>query len=282
MFRNKLLVILLAISPACAVAAEGGWQTALVPDTDLYPGYVADPRRSVFRFGVAGYAESEIPESGDVRYVMTLGGRYGIVRWHRGGEPDRGFQFDVEAAFIGVFDIDHSLENTAWDGVYGALFSWRPTARDGFRFGVLHDSSHVGDEYAERTGRQRIGYTRGEFSLGYSRWIGEGWRIYTEGAWAYERGNTELQKPWRVQFGVEYGGRRRIWRDRLDWYLALDSESAEESDWEVRTALQIGLAFPRERGARRVGIEIFHGRSVFGEFFTRDETYATVGWWFDW
>jgi hypothetical protein len=286
----RLAILLLALSAGTALAAEtdsagdldAGWHLAFVPGSDLYPSYIADPRRAVFRFGVNGYFDSDISDAGDYRYGITLGGRYGIARLHREGDPDHGFQLDVEAAFIGTFDIDNSLDNIAWDGVYGALFSWRPGDRTAVRFGVLHDSSHVGDEFTERTGRTRVDYTREELAVGVSRYLGRSWRVYVEGGWAYEEGNDAIQDPWRLQAGVEYVGRKRILRDRFAWYVAADNESTEELDWEVRTAAQIGIALPAKRGARRFGLELFHGRSVFGEFFQSDETYAALAWWFDW
>ena len=69
---RKLAAVLLIATPSLAAAAD--WETTLVPETDLYPGYIADPRRAVFRFGIAGYADSEIPEAGDLRLGVTLGG----------------------------------------------------------------------------------------------------------------------------------------------------------------------------------------------------------------
>ena len=48
-----------------------------------------------------------------------------------------------------------------------------------------HASSHVGDEYAERTGRTRIVYTRNELAGGISQKIDDWWRAYGEVGWGY-------------------------------------------------------------------------------------------------
>ena len=260
---------------------DGKRTLVVIPSSDLYPGYVADPRRATFSLALTGFLDSEIPEAGDFRWNVRLGGRYGILRLHPDDEPERGFQLDIEAGFIGHFDIDNSLDNIGWDGVYGLLGSWRPGRRTAYRFGVLHDSSHVGDEYSARTGRERVGYTREEYAGGVSRLFGKSWRAYVEGGWAYERGNETIQDRWRGQFGAEYDGKRKFWNQRVSWYAAIDNAATEERDWRIRSTVQLGVLLPAQRGVRRLGIEVFHGPSALGEFFFRDEAYIAVGWWFD-
>ncbi len=44
----------------------------------------------------------------------------------------------------------------------------------------------MGDEYAERTGRLRINYTREEFLAGISGELGDRWRVYGEAAYGYD------------------------------------------------------------------------------------------------
>ena len=62
--------------------------------------------------------------------------------------------------------------------------------------GTKHDSAHVGDEHSERTGRQRIGYTREELVAGVSWRPARKWRIYAEGGFGY--GLDDFQDPGRL------------------------------------------------------------------------------------
>ena len=261
---------------------RSGRKLVLAPDSDLYPRNLADPRRPTFSLVAAGHSSSEVPQAGDLRFGVRMGGRYGILRLHPQGAPDRGLQFDVEAGWVGQFDIDNSLDVIGWDGVYGLLLSWRTAGKTAIRVGTLHDSGHVGDEYAQRTGRQRINYTREELIFGLTRWVGTTWRWYAETGYAYTN-KSKLQEPGRFQLGLEYASDAILWKNRLAWYTALDNSFSEERDWMMTSTLQLGLVLPAGNEARhyRVGIELFNGRSPLGEFSFRDETRVGLGWWFD-
>jgi hypothetical protein len=147
--------------------------------------------------------------------------------------------------------------------------------------GTRHDSAHVGDEYAERTGRRRIGYTREELVVGVSVRPAPRWRLYAEGGLGY--GLEDFQEPGRLQAGVERLGARRFWNGRMSWYAAADLQPFQENDWKLRSALQLGFVLPTGRGTgrHRFALELVSGRSVMGEFASHDETSIGVGWFFD-
>jgi hypothetical protein len=254
---------------------------AAFPDTDLYPEAITDPLRAQSAIILASFLDTEIPESGDSRFILRLGGTFPLVRVHPAGHPDRGFQLDFKGGFFGHFDADHSLDNIGWDGLYGLVLSWRPDADLAFRFGTLHDSAHVGDEYAERTGRTRIGYTRQEWVAGVSWIAAPRWRVYAEGGYGF--GLDEFQEPSRLQLGVETTGQRRFWNERARWYAALDLGAREEWDWERRVTSQAGIMIDTGRGTQRyrLALEYGDGRSSLGEFILHEESYLSLGWYFD-
>jgi hypothetical protein len=254
----------------------------LAPPADFYPQYIADPRRPQSALLLIYPIDTEIPESDGNRTGVRLGGRFALFRVHPEGDPDRGWQLDLEAGFSGHFDMDNALDNIGWDGFYGLFLSWKIRPAIGFRIGTLHDSAHIGDEYAERTGRERIGYTREELVAGMSWSFSHGWRTYAEVGHAH--GDIDdFQARWRLQGGLEYIGRRHFWKNRMPWYAAVDITSFEESDWRLTAAAQLGLILPTGRGSSRfrVALEVVDGRSVLGEFFTHDESYLAVGLFFD-
>lgn len=251
------------------------------PDAEFYPQYTADPLRPQSALKVLWVTDSEIPETGSSRFGLHLGGRFGLVRWHPAGRPDRGWQLDFEGGFLGHFDLGHELDNIGWDGLLGLYLSFLPSPDLGFRVGVKHDSAHIGDEYAERTGRTRIDATREELVAGVSWGWSDRWRLYAEGGLSY--GLEAFQERGRLQLGGEYRGARRFWRDRMAWYAAVDLQSFQEHDWEVRSAAQIGFVLPTGRGTSRYrfALEVVHGRSILGEFAIHSETTVGVGWYLD-
>jgi Protein of unknown function (DUF1207) len=244
-----------------------GWTLLLSPVTDLYPRSIADPRRPGFGITYMHVPESQIPDAGTDRAGIRIGGSYGLVRVHPDDKSDRGYQLDIMANFIGQFDLAHALDNIGWDGLYGLAFTWGNGRGLAVKFGVFHDSSHVGDEYAERTGRRRVGYTREEFVAGK----------------AYHLGNEDLQKPWRAQAGLEYESKGNFWGGRLGWYAAADGSFTQERDWHGSTAAQIGFVLPLDDIGRRYrfGVEYYRGRSMIGEFFQDNESYVALGVWLD-
>ncbi len=286
--RLGLVLFLLMLSPAAGVGGEdvaqherSGRTIEWMPVADFYPQYIADPLRPQSALKILYVVDSEIPETGSTRFGLHRGGRFGLVRWHPEGHPDRGWQLDFEGGFFAQFDIEQSLDNIGWDGLFGLYLSWLPSPDIGFRVGTKHDSAHVGDEYSERTGRTRIGFTRQELIAGASWRPGSRWRIYAEGGFGF--GLEEFQDPGRLQGGAEFFGARRFWKERMSWYAALDLQSFQENDWKIRSAIQMGFILPTGRGTSRYrfAVEVVHGRSVMGEFAFRDETSIGIGWYFD-
>jgi hypothetical protein len=253
------------------------WEVTLVPQGDLYEPYVADPLRPTFMVQRMAFGRTGIAEAGRQRYGLRLGGLFGLVRFHPAGEPDRGVQVNIEAGFLGHFDLDHSYDNIGWDGIYGLIASWRGEGPVTLRFGLHHVSAHVGDEHADRTGRRRIGYTREEVLLGASWRIDPRWRIYAEGGWAHDLRNEELQERGRLQAGLEHESPGRLWKGRLGWYAAVDAAATQERDWRVSTTVQAGLMLPADGRRWRLGLEYGRGRSAMAEYFQDDERYVALG-----
>lgn len=259
------------------------WCGLFSPGSDIYPRYIADPLRPTFSMARAWIINEEIPISGDERYIFRLGGRYGFLRIYPCGNEDAGFQLDLGGAFLGVFDIDNSLDNIGWDGIYEVLFSWGNGAGFAMQSGIKHDSSHVGDEYNMRTGRTRIDYTRGEYVLGLSLAGIGSWRIYAESGYAYDMRNSLLQDRWRLQWGIEVEDDRRFFKGHCGYFAAANFTSYEESDWKLDTTVLTGLLFPIKDLARnyRFALQYRDGRSIIGELFQFRERYISIGFWLD-
>ncbi|HWM93902.1 MAG TPA: DUF1207 domain-containing protein [Thermoanaerobaculia bacterium] len=277
---HRLTALLLGTGVLLSSAAQADFR--MFPSSNLYPGYVADPRRPGFGVAVLGFPDPQIPDSGDRRVGLKLGGRFGLVRIHPAGDPESGWQVDIEAGFTGQFDIEHSLDNIGWDGTYGFLLSSSLSDRLSVQVGSKHISSHVGDEYAERTGRRRIGYTREEVVAG-AAWLianlgSNRWRTYGELGWGFKTKDEIGQERGRLQLGLEHEAPGSL-SSRLGWYAALDLGAFEERNWQVDPTLQLGLLVPAGDRRWRVGIEVHDGSVPIGEFYRVDETWLTLGLW---
>lgn len=276
-FRRVVAAAALAGLWAAPAAAE--WEWGVFPQGKLYPESRADPQHPGFGLVLLGVPDASIPDAGDYRVGLSLGGRFPVLRL---GPADHPWHLELSAGFHGQFDTEHSLDNSGWDGIYGLALTTRLDSGVAMKAGIHHISSHVGDEYAERTGRRRIGYTREELVVGLSVPLGRGWRVYGEGGWGYAQGNRELQEPGRGQLGVELERPGSLGRaGRHGWYVSFDAGAWEERDWDPTLSLQGGLLIPSGDRLWRVGIGAADGRVPIGEFFFHDELRVQMGLWLD-
>lgn len=258
-----------------------GGKLIYFPPGDLYPPYAADPVRVGFGIQPTYATKVGIANASSSRLNLKAGAHLGIVRTQPHDQPDLGWQLSLVGGFNDQNDIHHSLDNIGWDGHYGLLATTSQGRGLAFKFGLLHVSSHVGDEYMQRTGRQRIGYTRQEIAGGISWFMTDHWRIYSEAGRAFLMSNEQLQEPWRAQFGLEYESALKFWRRSMAWYAALDSQSFQERDWRVDVAVQTGFVVRSASRIWRLGVEWYNGRPPIGEFFQNTERYISMGLWID-
>jgi len=259
------------------------WVFTFAPAEVLYPAYTADPRRATFGLVWVDTRESEIGAASDSRVEIRMGSRFAVLGLHESDDPDGGFQIAGDVGFLAQFDRENSTDNIGWDGLYGFHVAWRALPELALRVGMAHDSSHVGDEFIERTGRKRIGYTREEFLGGLRYSPLQAWTGYLEYGHAYDMGNDDVMQEGRVQYGLEFEPAPMWWKKCLGPFAALDVSSYEEDDWEENWTVQLGLVHHRAgRGVPwRFGVEYYDGRSVIGEFFQEHERHFAWGVWFD-
>ncbi len=267
-----------------AAGDEQGRKVTLFPSGTSYAPYAASPHGLGFAMQLLTVRDIGVADSSSQRMGLKMGGSLALVRFHPRERPERGWQLEFEAGFYGQFDRQHSYDNIGWDGIYGLVATAPVGERTAVKVGIHHISSHVGDEFAERTGRRRIAYTREELVAAVSRTLGARWRAYVEAGWAYDRRNPELQRPGRVEAGAELTTRGRSPGSRMRWFAAADVEAMEERDWQLDASLAAG-ALVRAAGAGdrrwRLGLVWRDGRVPIGEFFRDDESYVGVSVWLD-
>jgi hypothetical protein len=255
---------------------EDGSRVDFAPGELLYPDYVADPRRPTFGFALLYAGDAEIPEAGDTRYLVRMGARFGILRVERaGGSPL--WQLDGNMGFLAQFDRERSTDNLGWDGLYGLDLTVPAGERTVLQLGLSHDSAHLGDEYIEQTGTERIDYTRQELNLGARYRLVADWSAYAEYGYGFDLRNEDLQEPGRAQGGLE--GEFDLPLNGLRGYSALNLDAYEEDGWDLNSALQLGVRPRSAAGGAvwRFGLELYDGRSPMGELFQHDEAWIALG-----
>lgn len=272
----SLGALLLSLSRVQPVLAE---EVTLFPEQQIYPVNLADPRRVQFSGKILYFDRTSIDQGGDRRFDLKLGGRLGLLHLSRDKNDQLGWLLSLDAGFHGQFDVTSSQDNIGWDGSYALMLSYRPDPRMAFKLGVYHLSAHLGDEYIERTGRPRLSYTREELQAGMNLSLSDNLQWYVETGWAYVRLNTQAQKPWRTQSGLQY--RSGESPHRVQWYAGLDIGGTEERDWQKDITFQFGWLIPSRTRTWRVGFEAYDGKAQLGEFFQDDERYIGLGLWLD-
>ena len=249
----------------------------LFPTGEIYPVYVADPHRPTNAVVEGFYSRSRVPETSSPRTFLAGGGHFGMLRLEPSAAGGRFWQVSIDAGLDALFDSQFKNDAIGWDGNYGlTVTTATSTSPLAFKVALLHLSAHLGDEYQDRTGIQRINYTREELALGTAWRFRPRWRAYGELGLAY-RMRSDGQDRWRWESGVEYEARPTPFGGRMAWYGAVDFSAFQERDWRLDTALQGGLVTRSGGHTYRVFAQWYDGRVTLGEFFRYSEASFSVG-----
>lgn len=268
-----------SIALLVSLAAAPGIAVEIFPTGDPYPRSLADPHAPANAVRVVHFQHVEIEGSGNSRFLLQAGGRFPVLGGDGGLAGGELWRLSIEAGLDGVFDTDESQDAIGWDGNYGLVFT-AGLAGGAAKLGVLHTSAHVGDEYAERTGRRRLDYTRQEVLAALSWPLAGGMRVYGETGWGVDLSNETVQAPWRGQAGLEWESGVR-WGERAGLYGALDLQAMEERGWELEASLQFGWIVDAGDRRWRIAFEYLDGRPPLGEFYQARERGVGIGLWLD-
>jgi len=239
------------------------------PEGLAYRHPLADPRAPVtgvrFQFPIDGEDDFKIEN----RLATHL------AIWRKGDPEVAAFEVQAEGAAFGRFNFN---ENWDMDGV-DFRFGFPIVSRAGpiaLKLHPWHMTSHLGDEFIERTGRERVVYARNEICLGLSWDIDKEWRVYLEAGYALSRG--DVNEPLRLMAGAETVG-RHFGPDGPDVFAALNLTSFEEQDYGIQFNLEAGVWLRPEKSNRgvRLSLGYFRGPSALTQFFEDNEEYWSLG-----
>jgi hypothetical protein len=251
------------------------WAWHILPEGLIFRSYLAGPREA--RFASLWFDEQRGEGS---LWDVTLGGRVGVLRFGNSrAVHTEGWQLDIEGAAFPRLDLNDGRRDVmSADFRFGVPLTFG-SGRYQMKLAYYHLSSHLGDEFIERTGAQRINYVRDAVVWAHSYFITPDVRVYGEVSYTYNRDGGV--RPWEFQFGAEFAPACPTGSFGAP-FLAANALLQEEHDFGGSLNLQAGWAWRNEVGRLfRVGVQYLNGKSPQGEFFNRHEEQVGFGMWYD-
>jgi hypothetical protein len=289
----KPAALFLACAAVCASPALAQEQR-FVPDVRYFRTPIADPFGQRIAVGIqhTDLLESQGPErpeftlpdpadaASDVVAAVSLGVIFPLI--HLSESERGGVMMYADARVFSRFRLEYeSRDDMGQDWFVGGGFEMRHDAWSG-RAAIIHRSSHLGDEFIEMTGAERIEFGSEQLDLMAAYELPGIARIYGGGSWIFR--SYLGWEPQLVALGVKdravlQVGADNVWRPRagspLAIYAGLDVQTAERTDWDVGIAAAAGIGVQARRSLRLMA-RLYDGPSTMGEFFLTPERYFTV------
>lgn len=180
----------------------------------------------------------------------------------------------------GRFSLDDprtSLISNDWVvGLHGVVDHgpWRVAAE------VYHESSHLGDEYAERFAVRRLDWTREVAAIWVRRTIGP---VSLHGTAGYTLVDALPLRRASAGFGADYrGDLGSVLGATLQPVVAVFSEGQAYAGWKMTTSGRAGFDLDHEGRRIGVGLVFLNGNSTQRQFYDRTSRYLGFELRFDW
>ena len=264
-YRYLIAVALVASLPS-AVAG----QQRLFPDVPSFELPQASPRVHglVGRLISARVGDSEFGTEPEAE--VGLGEDFPVLALRRGPRPiSLGFGAEVYGRFS-LADARSSMISTDWVVGFNTtaeLGRWSLTAE------VLHESSHLGDEYRDRFDATRLDWTRE---------VAAAWVSYSTGPWRVT-GNASYVLIDELDldrlggaFAADYRGRGRghVLGAEVRPVAGVYFDAWAATAWRVSTSARVGVALTAPKGREIAFSVVAHtGLSTQRQFFRHESRY---------
>ena len=243
-----------------------------LPDKPLFEPIMADPRWPHFSASYQSYMDRE-----DIENVghTSFGESFIFYRMN----SDVRWEVGLQAGVFALFDLDaesYDLINADYRVSLPVFMRWHPLSG---MIRILHQSSHLGDEFILRgraEERENLSYEKVDSLLSLDLPFGS--RIYGGGGYLVHKDPSDLE-PWSVQGGLEWVCPYGFFDDLLHPIAAVDLQSEEENDWDLDVSAKAGLQLGSRNGTianrLQLTLEYYQGHSPNGQFY--DELIEYVG-----
>jgi hypothetical protein len=150
------------------------------------------------------------------------------------------------------------------------------------KIGYEHTSTHLGDDFIRDNGGMKKANIRDECVLGLDYVFAEQLRVYGVFGYAGYINTPTPSEPERYDIGVEWSRNKTT-----EWpgqpFAALDVEFRGDQNYVANTTLQIGWQWKEMDTGHsfRTGLELYDGRSPYGQFYLTREKWVGFGVWID-
>lgn len=266
----------------------------LLPDIRHFRDLIADPGEPDMGIGllVTDVLESygaerppfTLPDRDDARTdwqaAASIGGTITLLRIAE--FEDGGITVGGQAGVRARFRIElPSRDDLGQDWVVAMPIEIR-SDRTSARVRIIHRSSHLGDEFVQATGAQRVEFGGESLDalLAYDLPFA---RVYGGGAWNFRSYTRRLPALMRAglddRFDVQLGfdGEWQPFTDsRIRIIAGGDWRAAERIRWKGALALTGGVTLRSRDRAFGIAAHFFNGRSSLGQFFNTPERYWSL------
>ena len=244
------------------------------PRSALFSPLIADPRWPRFSVAYQYYIDDD-----QLEHVanVTFGESFPLLQYN----PNIGgsWQLGVQGGVFAIFNLaapSADLTNADYLGAIPVSFA---TGNFSALGRILHQSSHLGDEFLLNNPVRRVNLSYEAIDLLLSYELPAGFRTYAGGGYIFRVEPSEL-KPWLLQGGVEYVGQTIDIGLGMKPIAAVDVKINEEGGWAPSVSPRVGVELGKLRGRGRsaqILLEYFNGKSPNGQFYQRDIQYLGLG-----
>jgi hypothetical protein len=260
-----------APKPKVLDVVESGW----FPGGTLFDPLIADPRWPHFGASYQYYFEGRgFKDVGAVSFGETITGyrtRLGPGWWEAG----------VQAGVFAVFDLGAQSKDLINADYFVGLFNTYKVGDFTAMGRLIHQSSHLGDEFLLRgtsTNRVNLSYEQVDLKLSYH--FLDMFRLYAGGGYLFDQEPSGLD-PWSLQYGLEF---RSPWPGptsgvHMRPIAAVDIQNREENGWHADVSVRTGVQFEGVIPGRhfQLLLEYFRGHSPNGQFYREKVEYLGLG-----
>jgi hypothetical protein len=253
-----------------ALARQDSW---LLPDVRPFELPLAAPRGSGLVGRVIQVTRGESAFGPEREAEVGLGETLPIIALSQGRLP---VAVHLGAAVYGRFSLeDGASAHISSDWTVG-LTTLMQLERWELALEAYHESSHLGDEYADRFARPRVDWSRGILGV----WVGRALGAVTLRLHASYAAQDALDLgPVTLALAADYGGsRREALGTAFRPVLAVYTESVQFADWRQTWSGRAGVQFGGGDERRRFGLYLIglSGLSTQRQFFGERSRYVGV------
>lgn len=258
-------------------STRAGAQEPLFPAVKSFELPEASPRAYGLVARVLSVGRGESRFGSEQEGEVILGENFPLVTLKRG---PRSIVLGLGSQAYGRFSLDDSksalisLDWVAGLNTTALLGPWALTLQ------LYHESSHLGDEYADRFEVGRLNWSR-EVVAGWASYGSGDWRITGGASYVLDDG-LSLPRP-AAALGIDFRGHRHGARVRtVEPVIGFYTEATSATRWRLSHSAKLGVTLAGQ-AAPRLGLAIIahDGLSTQRQFFREESRYVGVELRFD-